>query len=153
MRLGMSVTLSAMLAAASLAACSEPNEPMNDAVNEDLNTDTNTLSEGANSFTEDQARGHVENAGYEDVSAMTLTENGVWQGTATMDGETRNVSVDYRGAVAASPESAPAPTAATMADDDNVIMPDQPAAATMSQDSNDMPGATSPEMRETGERG
>lgn len=113
MRLTMSVTLSALLAAASLAACSEPNEPMNEAVNEDLNTDTaaTAQTEGANSFTEGQARGHIENAGYTNVSALTLTPEGLWQGTATRDGQTQNVSVDYRGAVSTSPDGASAPMA------------------------------------------
>ncbi|MEH6663531.1 MAG: hypothetical protein V7678_01660 [Brevundimonas sp.] len=157
MRLGMSVTLSALLAATSLAACSDPDEPVNDAVNEDLNTDTSTLAEGANSFTEDQARGHVENAGYENVSSMTMTENGVWQGTATRGGETRNVSVDYRGAVAESPEGAAAPTVgdsgAAMTAPDESEPATAASPATMSQDPADMPGATSAEMRQTGERG
>ncbi|MFN4297072.1 MAG: hypothetical protein ACK4FB_09535 [Brevundimonas sp.] len=123
MRLTMSVTLSALLAAASLAACSEPNQPMNEAVNEDLNTaPMASQTEGANSFTEGQARGHIENAGYTNVSALTLTDSGLWQGTATRDGQTQNVSVDYRGAVSTTPEGAAAPMAS---DADAVTMPDQ----------------------------
>lgn len=156
MRLGMSVTLSALLVAASLAACSDADEPVNDAVNTDLNTDTNTLAEGANSFTEEQARGHVENAGYENVSSMTMTENGVWQGTATRGGETRNVSVDYRGAVAESPAGATAPAvgdSGAMTAADRGEPATAAAPATMSQEPADAPGATSAEMRQTGERG
>ncbi|MFN3816555.1 hypothetical protein [Brevundimonas sp.] len=120
----MSVTLSALLAAASLAACSEPNQPMNEAVNEDLNTETtDTQTQGANSFTEGQARGHIENAGYANVSALTLTDDGLWQGTATRNGETQNVSVDYRGAVSTTPEGGAAPMAS--GSNNTMTTPDQ----------------------------
>jgi len=155
MRFRVSTTLPALLAAASLAACSESEEPRNAAVNDDLNTDTAaTQTEGANSFTEDQARGHAENAGYTDVSPMTKTDDGLWQGTATQNGETVNVSVDYRGAVTNTAESAAPPMAAT----DGAMAPSAteqgaPTAATTSQDPAAMPGATSAEMRRTGERG
>lgn len=132
MRLGMSVTLSALLAAASIAACSEPEEPRNEAINTNLNTETNTQTQGANSFTEGQARGHVENAGFTNVSAMTLSEGGLWQGTAERGGETVNVSVDYRGAVATTPASAAPPS--TMSSGDGA-----PAAGSMMQNSGQMP--------------
>lgn len=155
MRFSASITLPAILAAASLAACSGSEEPQNAAVNPDLNTDTTAAqTEGANSFTEDQARGHAENAGYTNVSPMTKTTDGLWQGTATQNGETVNVSVDYRGAVTNTPESAAPPMAATdggmtaSATDEGV-----PAAAMTTQNPAAVPGATSAEMRRTGERG
>lgn len=152
MRFRVSITLPAFLAAASLAACSESEEPRNAAVNTDLNTDTAAAqTEGANSFTEDQARGHAENAGYTNVSPMTKTDEGLWQGTATQNGETVNVSVDYRGAVTNTAETAAPPMAAT---NGTLTSPTgQGAAATTSQDPAAMPGATSAEMRRTGERG
>lgn len=157
MRLGMSVTFPALLVAASLAACTESDEPVNDAINPDLNTDVSApLAEGENSFTEDQARGHVENAGYDDVSAMTLNDNGLWQGTATQDGQTVNVAVDYRGIVTTTPGVAPPPNAAgANAETASTTRTDQDstAATTMSQDPAAAPGATSPEMRRTGDRG
>ncbi|MFN3931000.1 MAG: hypothetical protein ACK4JY_04550 [Brevundimonas sp.] len=156
MRFGMSIAVPALLAAAALSACSESEEPRNAAINEDLNTGTTAAqTEGANSFTEGQARGHVENAGYTDVSPMTLTEDGLWQGTATRDGATMNVSVDYRGAVTNTPEQDAPPAAANDGDTAAPSATDQgaPAAATVSQDPAAMPGATSAEMRRTGERG
>lgn len=163
MRFRITLALPALVAAASLAACSESEEPRNAAVNDDLNTDTAaTQTEGANSFTEDQARGHVENAGFENVSAMTLTDDGLWQGTAMRGGETVNVSVDYRGAVQTTPAGAAPPAAANgdpaMTGDQAMAAPsatDQgsPTAATVSQDPAAMPGATSAEMRRTGDRG
>lgn len=153
MRLGMTITLSALVAAASLAACSESEEPRNDAINPELNTETGGVqTEGANSFTEDQARGHIENAGYADVSPMTKTEDGLWQGTATRGGETVNVSVDYRGVVTDTPASAAPPMAANTAAPSTPDQGTRPAATT-SQDPATMPGATSDEMRRTGERG
>ena len=55
--------------------------------------------EGANSFTEDQARDRVIAAGFSGVSAMTKDEKGIWRGTATKDGKSLNVAVDYKGNV------------------------------------------------------
>ncbi|WP_396594509.1 hypothetical protein [Brevundimonas sp. R86498] len=155
MRFRANITLPALLAAASLAACSESEEPRNAAINPDLNTNTTgTQTEGANSFTEDQARGHAENAGYTNVSPMTKTEDGLWQGTATLNGEPVNVSVDYRGAVT----NTAASNAPPMAVNDGAMAPSAtnqgaPATATTSQNPAAMPGATSAEMRRTGERG
>ena len=48
-------------------------------------------------FTEAQARTHLRHLGYADISGLTRDENGVWHGTATKDGEQRNVAVDIRG--------------------------------------------------------
>ena len=146
MRFRVSITLPALLAAASLAACSQSEEPQNAAVNPDLNTDTaTTQTEGANSFTEEQARGHVENAGYTGVSPLTKTADGLWQGTAARNGETVNVSVDYRGVVTNTAEGEAPPMPAT----DGTTAP----AATTTQNPAAMPGATSAETRRTGERG
>jgi len=55
--------------------------------------------EGANSFTEGQAQDRIVAAGYSGVSALTKDEKGIWRGTATMDGKTVNVAVDYKGNV------------------------------------------------------
>ena len=57
--------------------------------------------EGANSFTENQARDRVIAAGFSAVSALTKDEKGIWRGTATRDGKTVNVAVDYKGNVVA----------------------------------------------------
>lgn len=57
---------------------------------------------GANSFTEAQARGAIESAGYVVVGAMTQDANGIWMAKATKDGAPANVTVDYKGAVSAS---------------------------------------------------
>jgi hypothetical protein len=55
--------------------------------------------EGANSFTEDQARDRVLAAGYTDVSALSKDANGIWRGTArSSEGETA-IAVDFKGNV------------------------------------------------------
>jgi hypothetical protein len=57
--------------------------------------------EGANSFTEGQAQDRVTAAGYGDVSALTKDDMGIWRGTATKDGKSVKVAVDYKGNVVA----------------------------------------------------
>ena len=57
--------------------------------------------EGANSFTEDQAKERITEAGYADVTELKLDDKGVWQGKATRDGKAVVVSLDYQGNVVA----------------------------------------------------
>ena len=60
---------------------------------------TAMAAKGRNSFTEAQARGRIEKAGYTAVSKLAKNKNGVWQGTATKDGANVNVALDYKGNV------------------------------------------------------
>lgn len=60
---------------------------------------TMAAAKGRNSFTEAQARGRIEKAGYSGVSKLAKNRNGVWQGTATRDGAAVNVALDYKGNV------------------------------------------------------
>lgn len=55
--------------------------------------------EGANSFTEAQALERIEEAGYTAVTDLKLDDNGVWQATATKDGKSMSVAMDYQGNV------------------------------------------------------
>ena len=55
---------------------------------------------GANSFTEDQARGRFAKAGYTGVSKLTKAD-GLWQGTAMKGGKRATVMLDYKGNVTA----------------------------------------------------
>lgn len=73
--------------------------PRNEAVDTDPNTGDGTLTPGANSFTEGQARSAIESAGYAEVGPLTQDDQGVWTATAQRDGAPVQVSVDYRGAV------------------------------------------------------
>lgn len=54
---------------------------------------------GENSFTEEQARERIAEAGYTNVGPLSLDANGVWRGTAAKGGLTVNVAVDYQGNV------------------------------------------------------
>lgn len=58
------------------------------------------LTSGANSFTEDQARERIVEAGYTDVTGLVKGEDGIWRGHARRDGATGVVGVDYKGTVA-----------------------------------------------------
>jgi hypothetical protein len=103
---------SVLLAAGMLTACNPAGEgkavsapPEGEAQNDAINTDANTTETGAapaaaaSSFTEEQARGQITNAGYTNVGELTQGEDGVWSGTATKDGSQSTVAVDFKGAV------------------------------------------------------
>ncbi|WP_341987866.1 PepSY domain-containing protein [Azorhizobium sp. AG788] len=55
--------------------------------------------QGANSFTEAQAKDRIEKAGFTAVSALKKDGNGVWQGTAAKDGINKTVMLDFQGNV------------------------------------------------------
>ena len=56
---------------------------------------------GANSFTEDQAKSRIQDAGYSDVSALTKDDQGIWRGQASKHGKSTGVALDYQGNVVA----------------------------------------------------
>lgn len=55
--------------------------------------------EGANSFTEGQAKDRAIAWGVTGVSAMTKDDKGVWRGTGTLDNAAVSVAVDFKGNV------------------------------------------------------
>lgn len=55
-------------------------------------------AEGANSFTEDQARGRFTKAGYTQVDKLTK-KNGLWHGIARKNGKEIAIMLDYKGNV------------------------------------------------------
>ena len=59
------------------------------------------LVEGQNSFTEAQAKERIAEAGYVDVGALTLDDKGIWRATASKDGKSVSVGLDYQGNVVA----------------------------------------------------
>ena len=116
----------AALAALSLAACSKPSAPAtadastadaaaappaaaapqadatasgNAAIKDPHPDNAGPAAAGANSFTEGQAREHIVNSGYSNVTGLTKDANGVWHGTAMKAGQTHNVSLDFKGNV------------------------------------------------------
>jgi putative membrane protein len=56
---------------------------------------------GANSFTEDQAKSRIQDAGFTDVSALTKDDQGIWRGEASKGGKKVAVALDYQGNVVA----------------------------------------------------
>jgi hypothetical protein len=82
-------------------AVSPPASPENGAVNTDANKDVSSQTPGSNSFTEGQAKGHIENAGYTDVTALTKTADGMWTAKAKKGGKSVDVALDFKGAVTA----------------------------------------------------
>ena len=54
---------------------------------------------GANSFTEGQARQHILNSGYTDVSGLAKGQDGVWRGMAAHNGAQVSVAMDFKGNV------------------------------------------------------
>jgi len=60
-----------------------------------------TLTPGANSFTEAQARSAIERQGYVVAGPLSQDAQGLWSASATKDGAEAVVSVDYKGVVSA----------------------------------------------------
>jgi hypothetical protein len=58
-------------------------------------------AEGANSFTEGQAKSRIEAKGFSNISGLRKDASGVWRGTAMKGGKQANVSVDFQGNVVA----------------------------------------------------
>ncbi len=54
---------------------------------------------GANSFTEGQARQHIVNSGYSDVTGLAKGQDGVWRGRASHNGAQVDVAMDFKGNV------------------------------------------------------
>ena len=73
----------------------------NGAVNTDANTMSTNVAAASNSFTEGQAKGHFENAGYSDVTGLTKTPDGMWTAKAMKGGKAMDVTLDFKGAVTA----------------------------------------------------
>ena len=67
------------------------------------------LAPGSNSFTEGQARGRIEDAGFKDLSDLRKDDQGIWRGKATRNGSPTEVGLDFKGNVVA---GAVAPTGA-----------------------------------------
>jgi hypothetical protein len=62
---------------------------------------TKDPAQGANSFTEAQARSRIAKAGYAHISALKKDDDGLWQGMAIKDGKSIHVALDYKGDVSA----------------------------------------------------
>jgi hypothetical protein len=54
---------------------------------------------GENSFTMDGATAHIEERGFSDVAALVLDDQGIWRGTAMLNGVAVKVALDFQGNV------------------------------------------------------
>lgn len=57
--------------------------------------------EGANSFTEGQAKDRAEAAGFTEVSGLRRDDKGIWRGTAKRGSSQVNIAIDFKGNVVA----------------------------------------------------
>ena len=73
----------------------------NGAINTDGNATKGDVAPASNSFTEAEAKGHIEKAGYSDVRDLTKTPDGLWTAKAKMGGKSVDVALDFKGAVTA----------------------------------------------------
>lgn len=92
-----------VIGAAALAlvagGASAQNHSHNPAIKDSSVARTKMSAHGANSFTEDQARGRIAKAGYTRVSKLVKDGNGVWRGTGMRGGKKVAVGLDYKGDV------------------------------------------------------
>lgn len=59
------------------------------------------LENGANSFTEGQARSRFEEAGITGVTGLTKDANGIWRGRGQWNGKAVTIGLDFRGNISA----------------------------------------------------
>jgi hypothetical protein len=84
--------------AAPMAPAMKPAEP-NTTGAVTTRQDANAPLAGANSFTEAQAKSRIEEFGFTSVGQLQKDKDGIWRGTATKDGKSASVALDYRGNV------------------------------------------------------
>ncbi len=66
-------------------------------------TDAGAPLKGANSFTEGQAKDRAMAQGFTGVSSLKKDADGIWRGTASQDGKSVQVAIDYKGNVVPQP--------------------------------------------------
>ena len=96
-KLGTALALAAVVVAA--PALAQTGAKNNAAVKTAHTVNDGGARTGANSFTQGEARAHIEHAGFTDVSALVKDGNGVWRGTAKKGGRTVRVALDFKGNV------------------------------------------------------
>jgi hypothetical protein len=99
MRLLLSTVIAVGLTTAASAQTDSQNGPQNPAVKGIHENNSSAPVQGANSFTESEARSQIEAKGFTHVTHLRKGKDGVWRGTATKDGQSGAVSVDYQGNV------------------------------------------------------
>ncbi|NEJ73393.1 PepSY domain-containing protein [Rhizobium phaseoli] len=57
--------------------------------------------EGANSFTEGQAKDRIEKAGYTEIKDLKKDDKGIWMASGMKDGKAVVIALDYQGNIVA----------------------------------------------------
>jgi hypothetical protein len=99
MRIGFVIAAVVLSAAPAFAQGMSQPGPQNPAVKSPSENNAMAPVAGANSFTRGQAISRIESKGYTHVKLLQKDASGVWRGTATKDGQSGPVSVDYQGNV------------------------------------------------------
>lgn len=73
--------------------------PQNAAIKSIHENNSPTPVAGANSFTEGEAKSHIEARGFTNVRDLRKDTNGIWRGNASKSGASVPVSLDYQGNV------------------------------------------------------
>jgi hypothetical protein len=97
----VALALAAMTAAAQAQNPPAQSGPGNPAIDTSRGNTSDRPVAGANSFTEGQAKSHIESSGYSNVSDLKKDESGVWRAKAMKGGKSVNVSLDFQGNVIA----------------------------------------------------
>ena len=98
------MTLTAALLIAGAATAQNPpaqSGPNNNAINSSDQNNSDKPVAGRNSFTEGQAKSKIEDAGYSNIGELKKDDNGIWRGTASKDGKSTPIALDYQGNVVA----------------------------------------------------
>ncbi|WP_288427490.1 PepSY domain-containing protein [uncultured Agrobacterium sp.] len=95
------LSATAMSAAAQTSAPATSNDGNTPAVATPETKNPTAPVEGANSFTEEQAKTRIEEAGYSDVKDLKKDDKGIWMAAGMKDGKSVMISMDYQGNVVA----------------------------------------------------
>jgi len=77
-------------------------DPETPAISTPSDTNPDAPVAGENSFTEDQARERMEEAGFTEISGLVLDDSGIWRASANKDGAAVEVQLDYQGNITTS---------------------------------------------------
>jgi hypothetical protein len=94
------ISVSALSASAQTAPAANSNGDTPAVATPDTKNPTAPV-EGANSFTESQAKDRIEQAGYTEVKDLKKDDKGVWNATGTKDGKPVSIALDYQGNIVA----------------------------------------------------
>lgn len=91
----LAASVAAMLATGAFAQTANHNP----AIKDSSPAQSRVAANGSNSFTEEQARGRLTDAGYTNVTGLMKDKQGVWRGSAVKSGAAVKVGLDYKGNV------------------------------------------------------